>query len=202
MSELKAANRRTRRISWLQGILLAIAIGGLVWLGIALAPMFSRERLEQLVRGAGAWGPAILLGLQVAQILVAPIPGVFVPILAGILYGPVVGPCLASLGTVLGSAAAFAIGSRAGRPLLERWIGAAQIEKAHALIGGKRWLALIPLFLVPFSPSDALCFVAGIVGLSPRHFFLAVLLGRLPKDCALALAGSGLIGLGSWFTPG
>jgi uncharacterized membrane protein YdjX (TVP38/TMEM64 family) len=202
MNEPNGAAPRTRGITWLQGTLLVVALAGLVWLGFAAAPWFSRERVEHVVRGAGAWGPAILLGLQVAQILLAPVPGVFVPVLAGILYGPVVGPLLAAGGTALGSAAAFAIGARAGKPLLERWVGRADLEKAHALIGGKRWLALIPLFLVPFSPSDALCFAAGIVGLAPGRFFLAVLVGRLPKDCALALAGSGLIRLGGWFTPG
>ncbi|MBI4364850.1 MAG: TVP38/TMEM64 family protein, partial [Candidatus Latescibacteria bacterium] len=137
--------QRRLRFSWSQGVLLAIVIAALVWLGIALAPMFSRERVETLVRGAGEWGPLILVGLQVAQILVAPIPGVFVPILAGILYGPIVGPLLASTGTVLGSAAAYTIGWRAGRPLLERWVGRDRLERAHALLGGKRWLALIPL---------------------------------------------------------
>ena len=158
--------------------------------------------MEAFVRGAGAWGPMILLGVQAAQILFAPIPGAFVPLLAGLLYGPIVGPLVSFGGTILGSAAAYAIGGRAGRPLLERWIGVEKLERAHALIGGKRWIALIPLFLVPFSPSDALCFVAGIVGVPPRHFFLAVLLGRLPKDCALALAGAGLFRLGGWFPTG
>jgi uncharacterized membrane protein YdjX (TVP38/TMEM64 family) len=196
MSAPTSAPQRDRRVRWIQALFLAAALAALLWLGIKVAPIFTRERVEALVRGAGAWGPLILLGLQAAQILIAPIPGMFVPLLAGIIYGPVVGTLIASGGTILGSAAAYAVGGRAGKPLLERWIGAEKLERAHALIGGKRWLALVPLFLVPFSPSDALCFVAGIVGVSPRHFFLAVLLGRIPKDCALALAGAGLIHLG------
>ena len=65
-------------------------------------------------------------------------------------------------------------------------------------MGGRRWIALIPLFLLPFTPADALCFVAGMIGIRAKHFALAVLIGRIPKECALALAGAGLIRLGGF----
>ncbi len=165
---------------------------------ILAAPLLSRPRLEGLIRGGGAWGPLILLGLQIAQIVIAPIPGVFMPILAGILYGPVLGALIAVVGTVLGSAAAFAIGRRAGLPLLRRWMGERAVARAQALVGGRRWIALVPLFLLPFTPADAICFVSGMIGVRASRFALAVLLGRVPKDGALALAGAGLLRLGGW----
>jgi uncharacterized membrane protein YdjX (TVP38/TMEM64 family) len=169
-----------------------------IWAGIALAPRFTRENLESFVRGAGVWGPVALAGLQIAQILVAPIPGVFVPILAGALYGPVEGAVITSIGSVIGSSLAYGIGAVAGMPLLRRWIGSERFEAARGLAAGKRWVGLIPLFLFPFSPSDALCFAAGTIGLRPGAFYLAILLGRLPKDIALALAGAGIIRLEGW----
>jgi|SRR6267378_1684693 len=186
------------RFTWIHAlVILAVAVA-LVWIGIAAAPYFTRARLEGFIRGAGAWGPFILIGLNIAQILIAPIPGVFVPIVAGILYGPVLGALIATVGTLLGSALAFAIGSRAGVLLLRRWIGNDVVEKAQALMGGGRWLALIPLFLLPFTPADAICFVAGMIGIRSSRFALAVLLGRVPKEVALALAGAGLIRLGGF----
>ncbi len=185
-----------RRFTWIHAASIVLVVGALVWIGVAAAPHVTRPRVEGLIRGAGSWGPLILLGLQIAQILIAPIPGVFMPILAGALYGPVLGVLIAAGGALLGSGAAFAIGSRAGSPLLRRWLGEEAVEKAHALVGGKRWLALIPLFLLPFTPADAICFVAGMIGVRGNRFLLAVLLGRVPKDSALALAGAGLIRLG------
>jgi uncharacterized membrane protein YdjX (TVP38/TMEM64 family) len=79
---------------------------------------------------------------------------------------------------------------------LKRWIGEEKVAKASEIVGGKRWIALVPIFLFPFTPADAVCFVAGMIGMKPGRFFLAVLLGRMPKECALALAGAGLIRLG------
>ncbi len=174
------------------GILVAVAlVGALVVAGIALAPLLTKERIEAWVHGAGPWGPAVLLLLQVGQILVAPLPGVFVPILAGLLYGPIWGPAITVAGTCIGSAAAYWIGRGGGRPLAERLIGADALERAGRLLGGKRWIALIPLFLIPLSPSDALCFAAGIVGVEWKRYCAAVALGRVPKDALLA-AGAAL----------
>ena len=185
-----------RRFPWIPLLLLLAFLVLTVWIAIASAPHFTRPRLESFIRSTGTWGPFILFGLMIAQILIAPIPGVFMPILAGALYGPVVGVLIAAGGTLVGSAAAYFIGRRAGVPLLKRWIGAENVERAQKRMGGKRWIALVPLFLFPFTPADAICFVAGMIGIKPLRFGLAVLLGRVPKDGALALAGAGLIHLG------
>jgi len=188
------------RFPWKHAIIIAAIAAALVCLCVALAPLVTRPRMEALIRGAGHWGPLILLCVQIAQILIAPIPGVFLPILAGALYGPVVGSLIAVVGTLLGSLAAYAIGRRAGVPLMKRWMGEEKVAKASALVGGKRWLALVLIFLFPFTPADAICFVAGTIGMKPGPFFLAVVLGRVPKEITLALAGAGLIRLGGLLT--
>jgi uncharacterized membrane protein YdjX (TVP38/TMEM64 family) len=180
-------------------LLLVALVIAIVAMGFWAAPHVSRARLETWTRAAGAWGPLVLCCFQVVQIVVPPIPGMFVPFLAGVFYGPWMGVLIAAAGTAIGSGLAFWLGRFAGRPLAARWLGAEALDRAHALIGGKRWLALVPLFLVPFSPSDALCVAAGLIGLDWRHFLVAVALGRLPKDSLFALAGAGLLRLsGPW----
>ncbi len=197
MSPPSSTSEPRPRFSWKHALWIALVLAALAGIAVAAAPWFTRSRLEGAVRGAGVWGPAILLGLQIAQILIAPIPGVFVPILSGVLYGPVLGVIIVTVGTVLGSTAAFAIGRGAGLPLLRRWLGDETLERAQKLVGGTRWIALVPIFLLPFSPSDAICFLSGVIGIRPGRFVLAVLLGRVPKDTALALAGAGLLELGN-----
>jgi uncharacterized membrane protein YdjX (TVP38/TMEM64 family) len=154
------------------------------------APIFTREHVGAWVERAGAWGPFVLLGIQALQILAAPIPGLFVPILAGVFYGPVVGPLLTMGGTLVGSACAYWIGRSAGRPVAERWVGKPAIDRAHSMIDGKRWIALAVVFLIPFSPADALCFVSGIIGMRWGLFTAAVLLGRLPKDVLISVSAA------------
>jgi uncharacterized membrane protein YdjX (TVP38/TMEM64 family) len=180
-----------RRFQWwllALGILLLAAIT-IVFARWA-APIFTREHLASWVKAAGAWGPFVLLGIQALQILAAPIPGVFVPILAGVFYGPVVGPLLTMGGTLVGSAIAYWIGRIAGHAVAERWVGKPALDKAHALVDGKRWIALAVVFLIPFSPADALCFVSGTVGMRWGLFTAAVLLGRLPKDILISASAA------------
>jgi uncharacterized membrane protein YdjX (TVP38/TMEM64 family) len=170
---------------------VVLVLAGLAALGLWIAPYASRDRIEGWVLGAGAWGPLVMLAVQAAQILAAPVPGVFVPILAGLLYGPVWGPLITCAGTLIGSTAAYWIARRGGRPVAERLIGPEALERAGGVIRGARWVALIPLFLLPFSPSDALCFMAGIIGMPWSRFLIAVAFGRLPKDSLIA-AGAAL----------
>ncbi|MEK7347867.1 MAG: VTT domain-containing protein [Candidatus Eisenbacteria bacterium] len=187
-----APNGAPKRLRWwLLGAAVVVLVVATVLFARWAAPIFTREHLASWVKAAGAWGPLVLLGMQAVQILAAPIPGVFVPILAGVFYGPVVGPLLTMGGTLVGSAVAYWIGRLAGRVVAERWIGKPALDKAHDLLQGKRWVALAVIFLIPFSPADALCFVSGIVGMAWGPFTLAVLVGRLPKDVLIA-AGAAL----------
>jgi len=175
----------------LRATLIFVGIGALLAAaGYLLRPHVSQERLEEWVRHAGAWGPVALLGVQAGQILAAPIPGVFVPLIAGVLYGALWGSVLTAVGTVIGSSAAFWIGRGAGRRIAEKWIGKPALDQARNAIRGRRWIALIPLFLFPFSPADALCFMSGIAGVGWTHFLAAVLLGRIPKDVAIAMSAA------------
>jgi uncharacterized membrane protein YdjX (TVP38/TMEM64 family) len=185
VSNSSAARRR-----WLWIAIAVVALGALVEGSILLAPHIHRAKIESWIRGAGVYGPLLLLAVQAGQIVAAPIPGLFVPVIAGVLYGPIVGPLVTSLGTILGSAAAYAIGHRGGRPLAERIAGKERLQRAQTRMSGRGWLVLIPLFLLPFSPADALCFVAGIIEMGWRRFMTAVLLGRIPKDALIAVAAA------------
>jgi uncharacterized membrane protein YdjX (TVP38/TMEM64 family) len=181
---------RTKRLL-LRATLLFVVFGAAIAVaGVLLRPHIHEEKIEAWVRNAGPWGPVALLGVQTAQIVAAPIPGVFVPLLAGVLYGAFWGSVLTAIGTVIGSAAAFWIGRGAGRRVAEKFIGKGTLDQAHDMIKGKRWLALIPLFLFPFSPADALCFMAGIAGIGWGPFLSAVALGRIPKDVVIAMSAA------------
>jgi len=189
---VRAVNDRnsSARRRWLWIVIALVVTGALIEGSILLAPHIHRAKIEAWIRGAGIYGPLLLLAIQAGQILAAPIPGVFVPVIAGVLYGPVVGPVVTSIGTVLGSTLAYAIGHWGGRPLAERIAGKERLNRAQDRMGGKRWLVLILLFLIPFSPADALCFVAGIIEMGWRRFLTAVLLGRIPKDALVAIAAA------------
>ena len=87
MSPDREVSRKPGHNSRLKAIVVLVVLGAaLVWAAFALAPHVSKDKIEAWVRGAGVWGPLLLFGIQAAQILAAPVPGVFVPVIAGIMY--------------------------------------------------------------------------------------------------------------------
>src|SRR5262249_49142578 len=123
----KAPESRSSQI--LRIAIFVVIVAGLSALILVFAPHLSRARIHAWAKGAGVWGPLLLVGIQAGQIIAAPIPGVFVPVVAGILYGPVVGPLVTVVGTILGSTAAFWIGRTGGRRVTERLLGRDAVAK-------------------------------------------------------------------------
>ena len=64
---------------------------------------------------APGWGPAALIGINVAQILVAPIPGYVVQAAAGYLYGPLWGGIYGAIGLMIGAMLAMLLARLLGR---------------------------------------------------------------------------------------
>jgi len=187
-----ASRRRGDLISWLLGgLLLAIVIvPALVWRG-ELAGLFTdRSWVMALVRDAGAWGPAALMGLTVAQIIAAPIPGQAVNLVAGYAFGFWWGALYSWLATLIGSTAALALARYAGRPLVVRLVSPHALDRLDRYAAGRGLGFFFLVFLIPFLPDDVACFLAGLTPLPLRALIAVVALGRIPGVLTAVWAGS------------
>ena len=160
-------------------VLIGLIVGASGW--TPLREMLSDpERLRTVVLGWGFWGPLALIGLQVAQVLLAPIPGQVLGLVGGYLYGPWLGTLINMTGTLLGSGLAMALARRLGRPLVQRFVSPAWLDRLDGLAMRRGPAIFFLIFLFPFLPDDAACFVAGLSPLPLGELLLLVLLGRLP----------------------
>ncbi len=181
-------NRLARAATWplslrLLGLCLVAAalIAPLVIWREELGQIFAnRDQVVAEVRGAGAWGPLALIGLIVAQTVVAPIPGVVINLVAGYLYGLGLGFLYSWIGLAAGSALAMAIARFAGRPVVERLVTHPMLSRFDRLAqrGGLPFFLLA--FLLPGLPDDVLCFVAGLTRLPLRVLWALSVTARLP----------------------
>jgi len=158
----------------------------------------SRESIALYVERWGLWAPFIFVLIQAAQVILAPIPGNITALAGGALFGWGVGFLLSSLGLVIGSVIAFALGRYFGKPLVIRMVGEKTYERYEGVIARKGIWVLFLIFLIPFFPDDALCLLAGMTAIPFPLFLLLVVLGRLPGMLVANLAGSGLISLTIW----
>lgn len=77
----------------------------------------NKERVNNFVISFGSYAPLVFIGLQILQVLLAPIPGEFTGFVGGYLFGIVPGLIYSTVGLSLGSLFAFLIAHGLGMPL-------------------------------------------------------------------------------------
>ncbi len=182
-------------------LLLAIGLAGYaLWrYGPAIYRIYSdRELLDAYLDLAGVWAPAAFVLLTAGQVIAAPIPAVALGVAGGFIFGLIPGFLLSLLGLFAGSMLAFTLAKLFGRPLVLRLIGRKNYDKLEPMMRGKGLLALAVLFLLPFMPDDALCFLAALTPMRARVFAGLVLFCRTPGIFFSSLTGSGLLAL-PWY---
>jgi uncharacterized membrane protein YdjX (TVP38/TMEM64 family) len=169
-----------------------IAVLVALWAPVAqlgASPAAWRDWLE----GLGPLGPVAFFLLNVAQIVVAPIPGYPVQILGGMLFGLIPGSIYTVGGMVAGGTLAAWLGRRLGRSWLEKRLGAETLAHWGAIARIDSfwtwWLILlIPLGDIPY-------FFAGLSKIPLRRFALAILTSRGPFTVLIVWLGYRAAGL-------
>jgi uncharacterized membrane protein YdjX (TVP38/TMEM64 family) len=148
--------------------------------------------LRETVAGFGPWAPAVFVVVQTVQVVAAPIPGQTLAAVGGYLFGGVTGAAYSLLGVVAGSAVAFVLSRRYGRPLARRVVDSDALTRFDAFAGQYGVVGLLVLFLLPTFPDDLLCFVAGLTDVRLRTLLALVVVGRGPSFLLLVVTGDGV----------
>lgn len=158
-------------------VLLAV---GILWGGDLYRLLMDREAVQAWVAGFGPWGPLVSILLNVAQVLMAPIPGQTVGLVNGYLYGVGLGTLYSLIGVMSGSALAMGLARWFGRPLVARLVGAGPLARWDRVARRQGPTFFFLVFLFPFVPDDIICFVVGLSPLSIPYILALAALGRLP----------------------
>jgi uncharacterized membrane protein YdjX (TVP38/TMEM64 family) len=161
-------------------ILASLSVIVVLWGRPLYELLADQQRLRGWVAGFGPWGPLALVALEIAQTLLAPIPGQAIEAVGGYLFGPWLGTLYAMLGISTGSLLGFLLVRRFGRPWVVRLVTPQALTRFDDLArqGGALFFFLIWLF--PFVPDDLACLAAGLTPMSTPRFLLLMVLGRLP----------------------
>ena len=80
------------------------------------------QRVRRFVAGFGPWAPLAFIGLETAQVVLAPLPGAAMDLASGYLFGPAWGTLYSMTGLMIGTIIALGLARRLGRPLVERFV--------------------------------------------------------------------------------
>ena len=149
----------------------------------------NKDQVAALVASFGPFAPLVFIGLQILQVLFAPIPGELTGFIGGYLFGIGLGFTFSTIGLTFGSLFAFLIARRLGLPFVRRFVGQDLMGKFDYLMEHQGAFFAFIFFLIPGLPKDYFCY---LLGLSPMHvitFFVISTIGRIPGTLLLTLQG-------------
>jgi uncharacterized membrane protein YdjX (TVP38/TMEM64 family) len=172
--------------------LALVTVGTGLLLQRSLPALSDPVALRAWIAGYGPAAPIVFAGLQALQVLVAPIPGHLLGLASGYLFGAVPGTLYSLAGATVGSALAFSLSRRFGRPFAESVIAGETLATFDEAIERRGLVALFVVFLVPGLPDDVICLIAGLTRLSIPRMVAVSAVGRLPGYFLVNLAGAGV----------
>jgi uncharacterized membrane protein YdjX (TVP38/TMEM64 family) len=149
--------------------------------------------VQDTVRSAGAWAPALFIALQVL-VTVPPVPRTIFTVAAGLLFGSVTGVVLAVTATALAAVAAFWLVRLTGGGLMERFADRGPVVWTRRRLDRSGLLTVTSLRLIPALPFSLLNYAAGLSGVRFTPYLGGTVLGTLPGTVALVVLGDAVTG--------
>lgn len=179
-----STSKTRARLPWLP-------VAGLLVIGLATLALWrwgqplmaffqDQEQVRQWLADFGPLAPLISIGLNVAQVLLAPVPGQVIGLANGYLFGVLWGTVYSLIGLLIGSALAMGLGRWLGRPVVERFVGPDHLARWDHLATRRGPIFFFLVFLLPLVPDDIACFAIGLSPLSIPYMVTLATIGRLP----------------------
>lgn len=152
-----------------------------------------RALYKQKIDSMGIGGFFVLLGIQVLQVVVAIIPGEPVELLAGLLFGGILGLIVCLIGILIGTAIIYFLVKKFGKPLVDLVVPQDKFKKLKFLQDERKVeIVLFVLFIIPGTPKDLLTYLAPLTSVRPGVFFVIATLARIPAIVTSTFAGAAL----------
>lgn len=187
---------------WRDSGILVLLIAALIilvwWLNEPISDVLdAAEDVRGWIISFGPWAPLAYVTFFAAQILIAPLPGSFLSVIGGYLFGFGAGLLLSLLGLAIGVTLAILIGRKVGRPLLERFIDRSELIRWERKLRLRSPLLWFVIFLFPLP--DIVIYIAGLGTTPIRWLVPAVLLGRSIGILIGSSLGTATAHLPGWF---
>lgn len=149
-----------------------------------------RQRLLTFIREHRNTAAFTFIGLQILQVLAAPVPGEVTGFVGGLFFGVGWGILYSTIGLTIGSWLAFMIARLLGRHIIEAVVNPSIIGRYDYVMKHKGLAIAFIMFLIPGFPKDLLCYVLGLGHMNTRDFLLISTSGRLLGTTLLTIGGT------------
>jgi uncharacterized membrane protein YdjX (TVP38/TMEM64 family) len=158
------------------------------WFGL----ITDREWIRATIQSHGWAAPLVFIGVQIAQVIAAPVPGEATGFIGGYLFGSLLGFIYSSIGLTTGSLINFGIGRFLGERFVRRLIPEEKFKRIDRLVNRQGVIAVFFMFVIPGFPKDYLSLALGLTTLPLKVFAILACIGRMPGTLLLSLQGASL----------
>lgn len=182
-------------------IALIITIAILIIATIYMIPVIKQintpegqAEFKEKITNSGITGMLILFGLELAQVVLAILPGEPVELLAGICFGPIWGTIFLIISVFIVTAMIYFFVKKYGRDFIYEFFPK---EKVNKLENSKLFkdtqkieTVMALLFLIPGTPKDLLVYIGGLLPIKESRFLAIATLLRFPSIISSTIVGS------------
>ena len=137
--------------------------------------------LKEVILSYGNFSILVFILMQVLQVVAFFIPGEFIQIAGGYIFGTFLGGLISLMGITLGSIIVYFISNKYGKPFVEKLISKKEVKFFKKILkAGSKKIVVFMFYLIPGIPKDALAYICGVSNISFKDFFIYSTLGRIP----------------------
>lgn len=200
--------RKINKAKMLKLIVLILIVTILLIATIYIIPIIKeintaegQAQFKEKITQSGIIGVLILFGLELAQVVLAILPGEPIEILAGICFGPIWGTIFLMLSVFIITCMIYFLVKKYGKNFIYEFFSK---EKVNRLENNKLFkdpkkieMVMIILFLMPGTPKDLLVYIGGLLPIKTSRFIAISTLLRFPSIISSTIAGDNIIE-GQW----
>jgi uncharacterized membrane protein YdjX (TVP38/TMEM64 family) len=173
-------------------LILVVLFRDSIWANVSFYYhlLSDRDKVRDFITSFGLGAPLVFMGIQILQVIFAPVPGEATGFIGGYLFGVLQGFIYSSVSLAIGSWINFSIGRFLGVRYVRKMIPVDKFEKFDSMLKRQGIIVLFLLFVFPGFPKDYLCLFLGLSTLPLKVFILLVSVGRMPGTFLLSLQGA------------
>lgn len=198
----------SKKIKILKIIMLLVVIAIFSYATYSLFPIMKniaseegRIAFREKIVQSGVKGMGMLFGLELAQIILAILPGEPLEVLAGMCYGSIGGTIFLTISVFITTLLIYFSVKKYGKKLVYEFVSKEKIdriEKSKIYNNPQKIeMLLLILFLLPGTPKDLLTYIGGLLPIKSSRFILIATFARFPSIISSTVAGNSIIH-GKW----
>ena len=157
---------------------------------------------SDIFAGFGILAPLAYVAFVIAEVVIAPLPGLMLYAPGGILFGPLLGGLLALIGNTIGAGIACSLVRSVGDQWLTRFFERDKLERVQQKAEHRGPLLIFLLRINPLTSSDVVSYAAGLTRIPTWRVMFATASGMIPMCFGQAwLASSFLTAFPHLFYP-